>query len=64
MNLRSPFGRRTARSVCIVTDKPVRLQEKITPKLDARPVIVSLASAILKISELPTGEIVIEIEPP
>jgi hypothetical protein len=64
MSLNQAAQGRRARSVCIVTDKPVRLQEKITRKLDARPVIVSLGSAILKISELPTGEIVIEIEPP
>jgi hypothetical protein len=60
------LGRRRPRSVCIVTELPVRLQQEnaATQEPDTRPLIVPLASAKIRISETATGEIVIEIEPP
>jgi len=62
---KSAFGRH-ARSVCIVTELPVRLQEKIslTERQGVKPVIVNLGSGVLKITQLGSGELVIEIEPP
>ncbi len=59
------FGRR-ARSVCIVTKLPVRLQAKSTNVLrdvvESR--IVRLGSITIRIGVSPTGEVVCEIEPP
>ena len=62
---KSAFGRR-ARSVCIVTELPVRLQEQISPtdRQGVEPVIVRIGSGVLRITQLGSGELVIEIEPP
>ncbi len=57
-------GRR-ARSVCIVTRLPVRLQDKSAPQVaDVSSRVVRLQSATLIITESATGEISIKIEPP
>lgn len=66
MNLRSPFGRRTVRSVCIVTDKPVRLQAKSTQVNPANIVethIVRTCAGVLRIRITATGEAVYD-QPP
>ncbi len=66
MNLRSPFGHRTVRSVCIVTDKPVRLQAKSKPVNPADIVetkIVRLGSSVWRMRVTATGEVIID-EPP
>lgn len=60
----SAFGR-VARSACIVTDLPVRLQEKKAQRTrlsDAK--IVWLGSIKVLIGVSATGEVFIEIEPP
>ena len=65
MNLRSPFGHRTVRSVCIVSELPVRLQAKSvkvrTDIVETR--IVRIGSTTLRIRLSATGEVIID-EPP
>jgi hypothetical protein len=62
---KSAFGRH-ALSVRIVTELPVSLQYKSDArfKRDTKPIIVSLVSAIIRVTESASGELVIEIEPP
>ena len=50
----------------MVTQLPVRLQEKIVTAREPKPVAqrVRVGSVILLVSLSATGEIVIEIEPP
>lgn len=66
MRLNQVAHGRRARGVCIVTRLPVRLKQEnaTTVEPGARPLIVPLVSAKLRITETATGEIVIEIEPP
>jgi hypothetical protein len=61
----STFGRK-ARSACIVTDLPVRLQEKkaARPKLSAESKTIWFGSIRVIVSLSATGEITFEIEPP
>lgn len=58
------FGRK-ARSVCIVSDLPVRLQQKNSarPKL-SNAKIVWLGSVKVLVGLSASGEVVIEIDPP
>ena len=58
--------RRRARSVCIVTDLPVRLQgkKKQSTKRESGTQIMRLGSVVLAVRLTATGEIVIEVEPP
>jgi hypothetical protein len=66
MNLRSPFGRRTARSVCIVTELPVRLQAKsayVNPANIVETHIVRTCVGVRRIRITATGELIID-EPP
>jgi hypothetical protein len=57
--------RRQARSVCIVTDKPVRLQAKSNRVTGwfVETQIVRIGNAVLRVRLTATGEIVID-EPP
>jgi hypothetical protein len=66
MNLRSPFGRRTARSVCIVTELPVRLQAKsihINPAHIVETYIVRTCVGVQRIRVTASGEVIYD-EPP
>jgi hypothetical protein len=57
---------RRARSVCIVTDLPVRLQAKSATRKD-KPVetqIVRMGSVRVRVSLFSTGEFLVEMEPP
>lgn len=59
------YGRRKARSVCIVTALPVRLQEK--KSADTKTIsshVVRLAWATIIISQSASSEVTIVLEPP
>jgi len=60
------LGRRKARSVCIVTDLPVRLQAKskrpVPELLESRFVQIGSTTALIGLTA--TGELTIWIEPP
>jgi hypothetical protein len=62
-NSQTAFGR-CVRSVCIVTQLPVRLQEKIAKAHKPCAQIVRIGSTVLFVTLSATGEIVIEVDPP
>ncbi len=65
MSLNQAAQGRRARSVCMVTQIPLRLQHVIAAfRVKGKPCVIYLESATIRITESVSGELVIEIEPP
>lgn len=57
--------RRHPLGVRIVTRSAVAVQEKISEQTKSvKATVIRLASVTIRVRELPTGELVIEVEPP
>ncbi len=62
---RTADKRLAACRVCILTQLPLRLQHEIAVfKVAAKPKILYLKTATIRITESVSGELVIEIDPP
>jgi hypothetical protein len=65
MSVKQVASGRRARSVCIVTQIPLRLQHEIAAfRVKGKPRIIYLESATIRITESASADLVIEIEPP
>ena len=65
MRINQAASGRQARTVRIVTANPVAVQEKLSDQTKSvKASVLRLTSATIRVRELPTGELVIEVEPP